>query len=210
MFLNGYAEYLHRIVAITYIPNPENKKEVNHKDLNKENCTTSNLEWTTPAENVLHAKNHCKRKTKTSSNSGILYLKTTPVGYFHSLQQAKSYCLKNYNCSLCTIGRLNANWKNNLIYVRNDEPAFDINEFWARREKEVLFLKKKQDFCNKTQKGTSGVLLIEGVPSRSFPSIRSVEKEYGISLKKTAKEIYSALKGKYVFIPQDNALVYKM
>lgn len=50
-----YCFFLHRILAQTFLPNPENKPEVNHKDGNKLNYNLDNLEWVTKSENKLHA-----------------------------------------------------------------------------------------------------------------------------------------------------------
>jgi len=54
---------LHRLVAFTFLENPENKAYVNHIDGNKTNNSLVNIEWNTPNENSLHSH-------KTGLNKG--------------------------------------------------------------------------------------------------------------------------------------------
>ena len=46
---------IHRLVAKAFIPNPESKSFINHKDGNRFNNYFENLEWSTPSENNQHA-----------------------------------------------------------------------------------------------------------------------------------------------------------
>jgi HNH endonuclease len=53
--LNGKTQSIHRLVATQFIPNPLDKKCVNHIDGNKLNNHVENLEWATHSENNSHA-----------------------------------------------------------------------------------------------------------------------------------------------------------
>jgi hypothetical protein len=52
--IDNVTQRLHRIIAKTFLENPENKEQVNHKDGNKLNNCLDNLEWMTNKENQIH------------------------------------------------------------------------------------------------------------------------------------------------------------
>ena len=56
------SQYVHRLVALAFIENYDNKKCVNHKDSNRINNKVENLEWVTYKENVYHSFLNGKRK----------------------------------------------------------------------------------------------------------------------------------------------------
>lgn len=58
---------IHRIVAETFIENQLSKKEINHKDGNKQNNTIENLEWCTRSENLIHAYSSGLKKQRTKA-----------------------------------------------------------------------------------------------------------------------------------------------
>ena len=76
---------IHLLVAQAFIPNPENKPEVNHDDGNKFNCHVSNLYWSTSAENQQHAVKAGLQKVgvdngraKIKDEADIVYIRENP------------------------------------------------------------------------------------------------------------------------------------
>jgi hypothetical protein len=65
---------VHRLVAQAFIPNPEEKKEVDHIDNNKINNHISNLRWATPSENCFNRKKNVH--PNCSKYKGVYYEKS--------------------------------------------------------------------------------------------------------------------------------------
>ena len=64
--------YVHRLVAEVFLPNPNNYKEVNHKDENKTNNVVTNLEWCDRLYNVRYGTG-IERRSKTQSKTVLQY-----------------------------------------------------------------------------------------------------------------------------------------
>ncbi len=107
--IRGVKHYVHRLVAEAFIPNPENKQTVNHKDGIKTHSFVENLEWATYSENTIHAY-----KTKLmSSGSGhgrakltdedVLAIRAAHADYVHGWTTEMA---RKYNVSDVTISKI--------------------------------------------------------------------------------------------------------
>ena len=87
---------VHRLVALAFIENLENKLEVNHKDKNKLNNNVSNLEWMTRTENNIH---RCEGlKIKCNKNKHVLRLNNENdeiLEQYNSIEDAGKWAVEN-------------------------------------------------------------------------------------------------------------------
>ena len=80
---------LHRLIAIHYIPNPENKREVDHINRDRSDNRIENLRWATHSENN---QNKGMGNTNTSGHKNICYSKRDKLWIFQKNINGKKTC----------------------------------------------------------------------------------------------------------------------
>jgi hypothetical protein len=121
--------YIHRLIALAIIPNPQNKKEVNHKDGNKNNNYPSNLEWVTRHENIEHAFRMGLIKTSVGVGQSRTKLTEEQVKYIMSSDKGARVLgreLKICHTAISSI-RLGKSWNHITGIPRNEK--FDKRKF---------------------------------------------------------------------------------
>lgn len=107
---------IHRLVAKSFVKNPHNKLQVNHKDGNVKNNNFKNLEWVTSAENIKHAYDNnliSPLVGELNPASKLTIAQVAQIRRMHDLGESYLSLSKKFGVSKTQIGRIvkRRSWK---------------------------------------------------------------------------------------------------
>ena len=113
---NTKSMLVHRLVAETFIPNPENKPVITHIDGNTINNNVNNLKWTTRKENRQHLINMGLELNEKGSLSCNSKLSPNEISYCRKMYQPRS---KLYGCN--ALAKRFGVSKSTMSYILNNK-----------------------------------------------------------------------------------------
>ena len=145
---------VHRLIALTWMPNPDNKPQVNHIDGNKTNNKVENLEWVTGLENIQHATMTGLRDTEKMKLNGngeknsqaaltLDNVKEMRKIYSDTLLQAKISIAKTFDIPVTLV--------NEVILGTNERPVppiFKYRSFESKLKPGKIYTVKRKIYSN--------------------------------------------------------------
>jgi hypothetical protein len=166
-------QYVHRLVALAYLPNPLNLPEVNHKDFDVSNNKLENLEWVTTEQNAHHRRT---QKTKSQYTPKIDAVVSNPTLLKEGIELYKKHgrldaitelwnCSTIYCSNILKMNGVKIFKKNKLSHYLKVKLLFEYENtnMKPRHFKEYIKDKYKLDIT-----GYLYVELRKGLPEKSY------------------------------------------
>lgn len=178
---------VHRLVALTYIPNIKNKETVNHIDGNKLNNHISNLEWMTLLENTNDAKRLGHNGNYTDITTELI---NNIISELQLGNSVKSICIK-YNCSKNFVSRIRQNKRHREL---KREIISISRKLSLQQKKEICYLilnrikdKKINDYyntcknyCYSIRKGKSHKQIMSYIINNNFEPSTTIKNYFNL------------------------------
>lgn len=120
-YVNTYFR-VHKLVALAFLPNPDNKLEINHKNGIKHDNRLENLEWATRSENAQHSYDTGLQKPPHTGRTGALHpssklILDTQTGVFYGTKKEAAFAKGINNTYLSSMLTGKCKNKTSLIYA---------------------------------------------------------------------------------------------
>lgn len=164
----GTTLVVHRLVAQTFIPNPENLPQVNHIDGNKENNSVENLEWCTNEYNMKHSWEIGLRESLKGTDIGTSKLLEHEVIEIYESEESSYKLSKKYNVSTSAINLIRSDEIWSHITEDKIKGVQPLNNF----RNNIFSLEEVRDIYEQDGKNKD-IASVYNVPESTIRSIRN-------------------------------------
>tara|TARA_B100000530_G_C15920353_1_gene472907 strand:+ start:560 stop:1432 length:873 start_codon:yes stop_codon:yes gene_type:complete len=182
---------VHRLIALTFIPNPENKKTVNHKNHNRADNRVENLEWATAAEQNNHKKTQSKEVSRLKNSRAVwrcsldgqkIELYETALDAIKWVRENTEYkgCVKTAISAVCLNKRKTA-YGYKWIYDTSEENIFE-NEVWKDIPKELIRGRLDYQISDKGRIKNPKGKFLKGFENNGYRRVSLGQSKYSIHL----------------------------
>lgn len=202
---------VHRLVAIAFIPNPDNLPQVNHKDGNKTHNWVENLEWSSPSDNDYHAFATGLKKKIYGENSHLHKYSRDAIEKACKLMESGKYVIREISemtavpvAMLCRV-RLRKSWCNvsKNYHVENCKKSqrYDGSQYsmWQIEKVFILLSENKLSIYDISDRTKVSVATIRNIVAhgKGLKQYESLYDEYDISKYQGRKKVLKPLTTKH-------------